>query len=155
MRVTSDFARLLRRSRMFRLRTQVVSALALAAALGCGGASFFIAGGNGHLLVVVSVHPNSADAIQFPDGQVPFTAQGTFTSPASVSSLSNVVWTVDHPAFSLLPDLGHASIDHNGLATCAPGFVGIVQVFATAPADPNLAMSAQNAIVGTAHLVCP
>src|SRR5262249_34060935 len=90
MRVTSDFARLLRKSRMFHLRTQVVPALALLAALGCGGASFFIAGGNGQLLVVVSVHPNSADAIQFPNGQVPFTAQGTFKSPASVSSLSNV-----------------------------------------------------------------
>jgi hypothetical protein len=140
---------------MFRLRTQVVPVLALLAALGCGGASFFIAGGNGQLLVVVSVHPNSADAIQFPNGQVPFTAQGTFQSPASVGSLSNVVWTVDRPAFSLLPDLGHASINQNGLATCASGFVGIVQVFATAPADPSLAMSAQNAIVGTAHLVCP
>lgn len=155
MRVTSDFARLLRRSRMFHRGTGFVLALALLAALGCGGASFFIAGGNGQLLVVVSVHPNSADAIQFPNGQVPFTAQGTFKSPASVSSLSNVAWTIDRPAFSLMPDLGHASINQNGLATCAPGFVGIVQVFATAPADPNLAMSAQNAIVGTAHMVCP
>jgi hypothetical protein len=140
---------------MFYLRIGFVPALALLAALGCGGASFFIAGGNGQFLVVVSVHPNSADAIQFPNGQVPFTAQGTFQSPVSVSSLSNVVWTVDRPAFSTAPDLGHASINQNGLAACAPGFVGIVQVFATAPADPSLAMSAQNAIVGTAHLVCP
>ena len=155
MRVILDFARLLRKSRMFHLRTQVVPALALLAALGCGGASFFIAGGNGQLLVVVSVHPNSADAIQFPNGQVPFTAQGTFKSPTSVGSLSNVVWTVDRPAFSTSPDLGHASIDQNGVATCAPGFVGIVQVFATSPADPQMAISAQNAIVGTAHMVCP
>jgi len=140
---------------MFHLRTWFAPTLALLAALGCGGTSFFLAAGNGQLLVVVSVHPNSADAVQFPNGQVPFTAQGTFKSPVSVSSLSNVVWTVDRPAFSLAPDLGHASINQNGLATCAPGFVGIVQVFATAPADPNLAISAQNAIVGTAHMVCP
>ena len=140
---------------MSHLRTRFVPALALVAALGCGG-SFFIAGGNGQLLVVVSVHPVFVDAVQFPNGQVLFTAQGTFNeSGDSVDPLTNVVWTIDRPAFSLKPDLGHAFIDQTGLATCAPGFVGIVQVFATAPADPRLAMSAQNAIVGTAHMVCP
>src|SRR5215472_15874922 len=113
MRVISDFGRLLRKSRMFHLRTQVVPALALLAALGCAGTSFFLAAGNGQLLVVVSVHPNSADAIQFPNGQVPFTAQDTFDPPAWVSSVSNVVWTIDRPAFSLLPDLGHAFNDQN------------------------------------------
>ena len=155
MRSNLGFPKAFRRSRMSRLRTRFVPALALLAALGCAGTSFFLAAGNGQLLVVVSVHPNSADAIQFPNGQVPFTAQGTFDPPASVSSVSNVVWTIDRPAFSLLPDLGHAFIDQNGLATCARGFVGIVQVFATSPADPQMAISAQNAIVGTAHMVCP
>lgn len=140
---------------MFQLRTRVVPALALLAALGCGG-SFFIAGGDGQLLVVVSVHPVFVDANQFPNGQVLFTAQGTFNeSGAAVDPLTSVVWTIDRPAFSLKPDLGHAFIDQNGLATCAPGFVGAVQVFATAAADPRLAMSAQNAVVGTAHMVCP
>jgi|GraSoi2013_115cm_1033766.scaffolds.fasta_scaffold00369_8 hypothetical protein len=142
---------------MFRPRAGFVFivVMALCAALGCG-ASFFASSNDGRLLVFVSVDPASADANRFPGGQVQFTARGTFNlSPTAVSPLTGIVWTIDHPAFAVMPDLGHAFIDQTGLASCAPGFVGILQVFATAPADSSRVMSAQNAIVGMAHMVCP
>ena len=142
---------------MFRLRRWFRSAamLALLSALGCGG-SFFVASSNGQLLIFVSVDPSVADPMHFSSAQVQFTARGMFNmSPDVVSSLSGVMWTIDHPAFSGMPDLGHAFIDQNGVATCAPGFVGTARVFATAAADPSRPVSAQNSKVGTAQLVCP
>jgi hypothetical protein len=132
-------------------------ALALAAmclATGCGGA-VFVASTNGRLLVFVSVRPASADPT-LSNGQVIFTASGTFNNnPTNISPLSGVVWTVDHPAFSGLPDLGRASITQDGLAQCGQGFIGTVKVFATAPADSTVPVSLQNQTVGTAILVCP
>jgi len=122
---------------------------------GCGG-SFFISSNNGRLLVVVTVDPPSADPMTFPNGQVQFTAQGTFNmAPTAVNSIPGVVWTIGHPAFSMLPDSGNAFIDANGLAHCASGFIGPVKVFATAAANPNQAVSMQNQVVGTAMLTGP
>lgn len=142
---------------MFRLRAWFPSAamLALLSALGCGS-SFFVASSNGQLLLFVSVDPSVADPIHFSSAQVQFTARGMFNmSPSVVSPLSDVVWTIDRPALSGMPDLGHAFIDQNGVATCAPGFAGTAQVFATAAADPSRPVSLQNSKVGTAQLVCP
>jgi hypothetical protein len=130
--------------------------LALLSALGCGSSSFFVSSSNGQLLLFISVDPSVADPMHFSGGQVQFTARGMFNmSPSVVSPLSDVIWTIDRPAFSGMPDLGHAFIDQNGVATCAPGFAGTAQVFATAAADPMRALSAQNSKVGTAQLVCP
>jgi len=132
-------------------------ALTLAAAClaaGCGG-TVFVASNNGRLLVFVSVTPASADPV-LANGQVIFTASGTFNSnPTNISPLPGVIWTVDHPAFSGVPDLGRASITQDGVAQCGVGFIGTVKVFATAPADPTFPASLQNQRVGTATLVCP
>lgn len=140
---------------MFRLQMKLLASFVLLAALGCGG-SVFVSSNNGQLLVFVSIHPSSANAIQFPNGQVQFFAFGGFNAlVASANPLSSVVWTIDRPAFSTLPDSGHAVIDQSGLATCAPGFSGVVQVFATAATNQEQALSAQNATVGRAQLICP
>src|SRR5262245_29080613 len=124
------------------------------ATIGCSG--FFFSSNNGRLLVVVSVDPVSANASQFTNGQVQFTASGTFNrSPTSVNPLGSVVWTVDHPAFSGLPDSGHATITADGVAQCAMDFSSSVTVFATAAADPTQPVSLSNEKVGTAQLMCP
>lgn len=121
---------------------------------GCNGFVFFSS--NGRLLVVVNVDPAIADPINFPNLQVQFRALGTFNfAPTLVDPLPNVVWTVDRPAFSNAPDLGHASINQNGIARCTPGFVGTVTVIATAPADPSFSISAANQVTGTAQMTCP
>jgi len=123
-------------------------------AIGCS--SFFLSSNNGRLLVVVSVDPVSANAAQFTNGQVQFTASGMFNiSPTRVNPLGNVIWTVDRPAFSGIPDLGHATISSNGLAQCAMDFSGTVTVIATAAADPTQPVSLSNEKVGTAQMICP
>jgi hypothetical protein len=139
------------------LRSLLIALVLLAAlaAAGCG-TDFFIASGNGRLVVFVSVDPSTADASRFSNGQVQFAANGTFNStPPKVSPLGNVMWTLDHPAFSNMPDFGHATISSSGLAQCAPDFSGSVTVFATTPADPAQPVSATNQKVGTAQLICP
>jgi len=140
---------------MYRFLVSSATLLLISMILGCGS-SFFISSNNGRLLIVVSVDPPTADPMTFPNGQVQFTAQGTFNmAPTAVNSIPGVIWTIDHPAFSMLPDSGNAFIDANGQAHCAPGFIGHAQVFATAAANPNQAVSMQNKVVGTAMLTCP
>jgi hypothetical protein len=130
----------------------VLAGVSLAA--GCGG-TVFVASTGGRLLVFVTVNPPSADP-SLTNGQVIFTASGTFnSSPTTISPLPGVIWTVDQPAFSNVPNLGRASITSDGIAQCGVGFVGAVKVFATAPADPNFPASVTNQKVGTATLVCP
>jgi len=133
-----------------------LAALPLIPLIASCGASFFISSNNGRLLVAVSVDPPSADPTNLPNGQVQFTAQGTFNmSPTLVNPMPGVMWTIDQPAFSEMPDSGHAFIDANGVARCASGFIGPVKVFATAAANPNQSVSLQNQVVGTAVLTCP
>jgi hypothetical protein len=120
---------------------------------GCNGFVFF---SNGRVVVAVTVSPSIADPINFPSQQIQFFASGTFTiSPTLVTPLQGVIWTVDRPAFSTAPDLGHASISQNGLAQCTPGFTGVVQVIATAPFNPSLPVSPSNQTAGVAQMNCP
>jgi hypothetical protein len=122
---------------------------------GCSGVSGFLVTSDGRLLVSVTIHPSFADP-GISGGLVQFTASGNFNSdPTFVNSMNNVVWTVDQGPFNTIPGPVHATISPNGLAQCAIGFIGTVQVFATAPANPNLALSARNQVVGTARLNCP
>ncbi len=125
---------------------------ALLSLAGCSGFIFF---SNDRVLIAVVVNPSLADPINFPGNQVQFFASGSFTmAPTPVSPL-DVIWTVDRPAFSSAPDVGHASIGPNGVAQCTPGFTGMVQVFATAAANPSLTISPANALVGVAQMNCP
>jgi hypothetical protein len=121
-----------------------------------GCTSFLVVASNGRLLVAVSVNPNSIDPVNLSNGQAQFTATGTFNmSPTTVEPMTNVVWTIDRPALSTMPDSGHAFIDANGVAHCAQGFIGPAQVFATAPANPDQPLSTQNQVVGSATIMCP
>jgi len=122
---------------------------------GCGG-SFVASSNNGRLLIAVSVNPNMVDPVNMPNGMTQFTAMGTFNmEPTMVNPITNVTWTIDRPALSMMADSGHAFIDANGMAHCAQGFIGMAQVFATAPANPNQPLSMQNQVVGSARLSCP
>lgn len=123
---------------------------------GCAGFSAFLVVSDGRLLLSVTVSPGFADPIHFPGSQVQFTAAGSFNmAPMTENPMANVIWTVDRPAFSIAPDSGHAIISPNGVAQCAVGFIGTVQVIATAAANPNQALSQSNQVVGTARLNCP
>ena len=142
---------------MSRSKACMVAASVLLIALALAGcSSFLVVASNGRLLVALSVNPNSIDPVNLSNGQAQFTATGTFNmSPTTVEPMTNVVWTIDRPAFSAMPDSGHAFIDTNGVAHCAQGFIGTAQVFATAPANPDQPLSTQNQVVGSATLMCP
>jgi len=133
-----------------------LAAIALVFLAGCEGFSMFVGINNGRLLVAISVNPTVVDPIHFPNGQVQFTASGNFNmAPMTEDPMTNVMWTVDRPAFSNAPDLGHATITQTGLAQCAVGFIGTVQVFATAAANPSQPLSQNNQMVATARMNCP
>jgi hypothetical protein len=133
---------------------QVLLALLLLVSLsGCSG---FVLFSNGQVLVAVVINPSFADPINFPSLQVQFSASGTVNgSPNPVSPLESVVWTIDRSAFASPLPSPHASITQNGLARCTPGFTGLVQVFATVPANANQPLSPSNQMVGTGQMKCP
>jgi hypothetical protein len=132
----------------------VLLALLLLAADGCSG---FLVFSNGRLLAVITINPSSADPLNFPNNTVSFVATGSFNNqPSPITPLPNVLWTVGAPFFSGgVPNSGQATIDQNGNATCAAGFTGSIQVFATAPVDFNQPVSITNQKVGAAQLICP
>jgi hypothetical protein len=138
--------------RPFQPRFLLVFLLVLSVS-GCSGFVFF---SNGQVLIAVTINPSFADPINFPNLQVQFSASGLANgSSTPVSPLGNVVWTVDHSAFSSPLPSPHATITENGLARCTPGFAGLVQVFATAPANASQPLSPSNQMVGAAQMKCP
>lgn len=107
-------------------------------------------------LVAITITPASADAQNSPNGQVQFTAVGTFSdgSKAPIQAL----WTLNGP-FTETP-VANISLSSSGLAHCvAGGFVGTSGVFATAPANPALPISQMTMLTknvsGTAQITCP
>jgi hypothetical protein len=113
-----------------------------------------------HVLESVTVSPASADAQNYPNGQVPFTATGAYnTSPTNVT-LQNATWGVALATAST----NQVSITSSGMAQCAPGAVGIFSVGAWDVMHNNGATCtvvgpygepACNAVLGTAQLTCP
>ena len=103
----------------------------------------------------IMVSPASADA-KNSNGMVQFSAMGTFNM-APISATPQVRWSIGNP-FSGQPVPLGVSIDANGLAMCS-GFNGMVQIMATAPADPNMPLSQMSTMTmnvsGMAQLTCP
>jgi hypothetical protein len=109
----------------------------------------------------VNVSPTSADAQNYPNGQVQFTAAGTYnTSPVTVTPLQ-ASWGV---ALNGLPSTG-VSIKSDGVAQCADGAApGVYSIGAWDVMHTNGATCAIvgpygepgcNAVLGTAQLTCP
>ena len=134
--------------------TAPLLALLFLAAAGCSGFVFFSS--NGTLLIAVTINPTVGNPINFPNNTVPFVATGSFSGTNNAVTLTNVLWTVESPFFNNgVQNSGHASIDQNGNATCAAGFTGSVQIFATVPANASQPVSFTNNKVGSATLICP
>ena len=116
-----------------------------------------LACGSSRQLTSITVSPASADAQTFPNGQVQFTATGTFSGGNMAATSLQVLWSIGNP-FTKQPIPGGVSLDSNGLAQCT-GFVGTVTIWATAPADPGMSLMQMNMstknVSGTAQLTCP
>lgn len=141
-------------------RPLIFAALALFAiasilVLGCGA---------GRRLETVSLSPSSADAQNFPNGQVQFTATGTYSRPPSPVQLTSkdVVWCMGGIGDSSGRCVGLANpggfVDQNGLAQCSSLYTGTATVLAgiaVFDSNPLPDSGAQLKIFGAATLTCP
>lgn len=102
----------------------------------------------------IAVTPSTADAQNFPNGQVQFSATGTFTKPPSPASFPFVK---PYGGFWQLSQSDTiATITPTGVAQCTPGASGTAMVEAMAePGTCHGTQCASPVIVGKATLTCP
>jgi hypothetical protein len=96
--------------------------------------------GSPRTLQSVTVSPLTADAQNFPNGQVQFTATGVFNrAPMRVTPFP-VAWLTSSPSI--------ATIDSNsGLAQCVPGQSGTVTI--------EVGVAGDGPLIHVATLTCP
>lgn len=129
---------------MARFNVLLCAAVLLAvefAGSGCGN-------GGPRVLQSISVIPASADAQNFPNHQVQFTALGNYSQPPSPSEITPTGWSLSDPSV--------ATIGQSGLAQCKSGALAVVTVRAfacCAPCSGTGCTAAQ--LSGTAQLSCP
>ncbi len=106
-----------------------------------------------------TISPATADAQNFPGGQVQFTATGTFSGSSKQIQLKNTTWCVGSSSGMCNGNIASAAtIDGNGLAQCTGGLVagGTVTILAgTGHSMGNPDGGAQLDVFGTAQLTCP
>ena len=109
-------------------------------AVGCGSQS-------PRVLQSVAVAPATADAQNFANGQVQFTASGNYSQPPTPSTLTQAEWSLNDPTI--------ATVSQTGLAQCNPGAVGTVTVKAGTSGSCSGSDCTAVFISGTAQLSCP
>lgn len=119
-------------------------------ALGCGSS---------RQLQSVSISPAAADAQNFTNGKVQFTATGTFNQKPSPEKLmgQTVQWCVGSANGKCPGNINPgASVDQNGLAQCSPNFTGTVNVLAGNGGSSMMPDGgSQMKVFGAAQLTCP
>ena len=105
----------------------------------------------------ITLSPATADAQDYPDGQVQFTATGFYTDPPRTVTPLSAMWGT---CYQNAPT-SEVSVTSGGVAQCAPGAVGTYTVWANDPPSPNVGCLAITAcgggcfVVGSAQLTCP
>jgi hypothetical protein len=106
------------------------------------------------VLQSMSVNPATADAQNFPQGQVQFTATGTFSqapSPAVVPvpfvSPYSGSWESSNPNV--------ATINQNGVAQCIAGASGTVTIKADVSSNSAKGTQMSTGVLATSQLTCP
>jgi len=100
----------------------------------------------------ITVCPASADAKNFPDGQVQFVATGYYSAPPSpVTPLAAFWGACEQSAPTTAVSI------KNGLAQCSVGASGQFSVFAADPTNCNAITACGGGcqVSGTAQLTCP
>jgi hypothetical protein len=134
-------------------------ALILPILLFCVAAAQLSCGSNSGLQSI-TIAPASADAKNFPSGQVPFTATGVYAG-SSQSVPVSVLWWNEPPwaPVAATPSSAPFDITAAGIATCVQGASGTFTVWATAPVDRWLPASQMTADTprrtATAQITCP
>jgi len=135
--------------------TLLIVALVVAAsvALSCGSAADPVQ------LQSITLSPSAADAKDYPNGQVQFTATAYYSNnPTLGVPLTTSGWGSCYQ--NLATD--EVTVSRTGVARCASGAAGTYTVWANAPPNVNgpncLAITACGGgcfVAGTAHLTCP
>jgi hypothetical protein len=107
-------------------------------------------------LVAMNLSPSVADAQNYPNGQVQFTASGTYNLYPLTGPVQPALWSIYKPQNTQnIP-----TITQNGLAQCGSA-VGTFSVQAYAVSNPSASQTPQNlltskqAVLGLASLTCP
>jgi hypothetical protein len=120
------------------------------ATLGCG---------SGRQLQSVTLVPASADAKDYPNGQIPMTATGAYNKPPSPVLLTSndIVWCVGTTDGNCNGNIGSPVIvDVNGVAQCSVGQTGTATVLAGKPSSNAVADRGQKLkIFASAQITCP
>ena len=122
--------------------------------------------GSSHQLTSVSLQPASADAKDYLNGQVQFTATGVFSSSNQPVTLTgkDVTWCYGGLANVGTPVSGICagnvaqlvSVSQNGVAQCNSGFHGMGLVMAGVPSGMPMPDAGQPMkVYGSATLTCP
>jgi len=140
------------------LRVLLLLLLAVLATLSCANSD--------RKLQSVTLDPPTADAKDFPNGQVQFSATGIFSQPPSPVLLSSkdISWCVGQQTNVMNPTAGvcvgnvvpFATVDQNGLAHCGPFSQGTVYILAGTPGVMEMPdEGSQLKVFGSAQLTCP
>jgi hypothetical protein len=133
------------------LATFFLAALVLQT-LGCGSSANM---NSNRVLQSMVITPANADAQTFPNGQVQFTATGTFSeapSPAQITFQDPYTgtWAVMGTGAASI-----ATISQTGLAQCVPGAAGKVTVMATVSSNSANGPAMSTAVTASTTLTCP
>jgi len=109
----------------------------------------------------LSISPATANADQYPNGRVQFTAIGYYTKPPSPVKPQSATWGACYQS----QQTTGVSVSKNGVAQCAAGSVGTYTVWAFVVQQPPPGYACPNVedacggggcqVTGTAQLTCP
>lgn len=122
--------------------------------------------GSDRQLQSITIQPPTADAKNFPNGQVQFTATGIFSGSSVPAPLTgkDVTWCYGGTTAEASSLQGictgniaqFAGVDQNGIAECSPTFQGSAYILAGTPArSANPVGATQLTVYGAAQLTCP
>ncbi len=113
--------------------------------------------GCGSHLNSVSLSPAVADAQNFPNGQVQFSATGTYGSSSKPVPVTNLSWCVGTTNGSCYGNIASvASVTGSGVAQCLPGAAGTATILAGSGGHAGMPDQGSTlSVFGTAQLTCP
>lgn len=110
----------------------------------------------------ITLSPASADAQDYPNGQVPFVATGYYADPTRKVTPLSAFWGTCYQASPTQEAPTNAvTVTQAGVAQCTAGAVGTYTVWANDPPYSNVECLAITAcgggcfVAGTAQLTCP
>jgi hypothetical protein len=116
-----------------------------------------LAGCGNSKLTSVTITPAAADAQNFPNGQVQFTAMGRFSDSSKPLPLTTVTWCVGSSNGLCNGNIASsATIDSSGLAHCTGGLNGTATILAGTGSSMGMPDTGQQLrVFGAAKLTCP